>query len=283
MAVDPLLAVANRALFRLGAKSIVSLDEDTDRARVCQAEAAECRQETLRAFPWNFARKRALLNGLAQTSVVPSIEALTVDALATFTTAAPIFVVGQDEGARLIGTSGGLARIATVTDTQTVTARIEAVFPSTAPIAAEQWRLAPGWEWEFRYPKPAGYLRLAMVQGVSLKNPGSSVLWSWWRDLKDEPEPVKIEDQFLVSNAGAKLHIAYTQDVADILKWDALSKSALAAQLAYRICYAVTGSLQASKTQHDAFKEILAEARTMDSQEGSLDNAGSDILLTVRW
>ena len=44
--------------------------------------------------------------------------------------------------------------------------------------------------------------------------------WSWWLNLNDLPEPVKIEEQFLVSNAGNNLHIAYTIDVPDLSLWD---------------------------------------------------------------
>jgi hypothetical protein len=45
----------------------------------------------------------------------------------------------------------------------------------------------------------------------------------------------------------------------------------------------VTGSLQAAKTHHDGWKECLAEARTIDGQEGTSDDTGSDVLLAVRF
>lgn len=277
-----LLAVANRALVRLGAKKISSLSETTDSAVACNTEADECRKETLRAYPWNFARRRARLNTFPLATLVPSAEALTVGAVATFTSSAGPFAVGRDEQYLLQSENTGRARILTVTDAQTVTAEIETAFPSVTPLTTGNWRIAPSWEWMFRFAKPADYIRLVKVQQVTGSVSPAGILWSYWRDLGSEPEPVKVEGDFLVSDAGAKLDIAYTRDESDLNKWDVLALSALAAKLAFRICYAVTGSLQASKTQHDAFLEILAEARTMDSQEGSIDQTGSDVLLTVR-
>lgn len=277
-----LLDVANRALVRLGAKKIAALAEESDSAVACNTEAEECRKETLRAFPWNFARRRARLDTFPAATLVPSADALTAGALASFTSSAGPFVVGRDEQYLLKSEGTGQARIITVTDTQTVLARVETAFPAVTPITAEGWRIAPGWEWTYRYAKPVDYVRLVKVQKVTGSVSPAGILWSYWRDLGSEPEPIKVEGQFLVSDAGSKLDISYTADITDLTKWDALALSALVALLAFRICYAVTGSLQASKTQHDAFKEILAEARTMDSQEGSIDQSGSDILLTVR-
>jgi hypothetical protein len=279
-----LLDVANRALVRLGAKKIGSLTEESDSAVACNEESDPCRLETLRAFPWNFARKRIRLNTFPQATLVPSAEALVQDAVANFFSADSPFLASRDEGYVLAvhGTNDGRARIVSVTDAQNVLATVEAPFLAVTPLVPNTWRFKPGWEYEFSYPKPSDYVRLVKVERVGGIGSVASVLWSYWRDLGSEPEPIKIEGDRLVSDAGAKLDIAYTRNITDLDKWDALSISALVAKLAFRICYAVTGSLQASRTQHDAFVEILAEARTMDSQEGSIDQSGSDILLTVR-
>lgn len=280
MAID-LLGIANRALVRLGAKKIASLTEETDRAVACNEEADECRVETLRAHPWNCARKRAYLNGLAQAALNPGAGATTQGASVTFTATAASFVVGRDEEYRIIG-NGGVARITSVLNTTSVQAEIVTPFADLNQIPVEGWRIAPAWGWEFRFPKPADYIRLVELQGTSIRGHGASILWSWWRDLNTFPEPVKVEGEFLVSNVGGKVNIAYTKDLTDISKWDSLAKSALTALLAFRISYAVTGSLQAAKTQHDAYKEILAEARTMNGQEGSADDSGSAVLLDIR-
>jgi hypothetical protein len=278
-----LLDVANRALVRLGAKKIDSLSEESDSAIACNEEAEACRLETLRAFPWNFARGRFRLNTFPSATLVPGVQVVDTDV--NFFSAASPFVAGRDEGfiLKLQGSSEGSARIVAVTDAQNVIATVESVFPGgVTPLTTGQWYFKPGWEFEYRYPKPSDYVRLIKVQRVGALGATAAILWSYWRDLGSEPEPIKVEGDFLVSDAGTRLDIMYTRDITDLDKWDALALSALAARLAFRICYAVTGSLQAARTQHDSFVEILAEARTMDSQEGSIDQTGSDILLTVR-
>ncbi len=280
-----LLTVANRALVRLGAKKIDSLTEETDSAIACLAEADECRKETLRAFPWGFARKRMRLSTFPTGILVPSADALVAGVNAAFFSSAGPFAADRDEGYVIVGsssTSGPKARIVSVTDSQNVVALVETAFPSVASIAQDAWRIKPGWEYEYRYPKPTDYLRLVSVDRVGGFGSIASILWSYWRDLGTEPEPLKVEGEFLVANVGTKVDIAYTRDVEDLNKWDSLALSALAAKMAFRICYAVTGSLQASKTQHDAFMELLAEARTTDSQDGTIDQSGNDILLSVR-
>jgi hypothetical protein len=282
MAISTELDVANRALVRLGAQPITALDEATDRARACAAEIEETRKETLRAYPWNFSHRRARLSTFPAAQLTPGTGADVDDTEGvTFTADAAVFEVGRDEGERILGPTGA-ARIVSVTSTTVVVADIETAFEDVSTIAEEDWRIAPSWNWGFRYTKPSGYLRLIEMQGTNVRNNGSTV-WSWWRDLNNTEEPVKIEGRFLVSDQGGKINVKYTEDITDLTRWDSLALSAYSALLAFRIAYAVTGSLQVAKTQHDAFKEILGDARTADGQEGSIDDSGSSILLDVRW
>lgn len=53
--------ICNRALQKLGAKRIVSLDDDSPNARACQAAYEPVKRAELRAHPWNFAVQRAEL------------------------------------------------------------------------------------------------------------------------------------------------------------------------------------------------------------------------------
>ena len=278
------LDIANRALLRLGAKYIISsLTEETDRARVCNIEMEPARLETLRAHPWHHARRRAKLSSVVAGTLTPGAGATTVGATATFTLSGVPdgFVVGRDEDFVLVGNSGR-ARITSVTSTTTADAEIEAAFANLTPISSGSWRFSPLWDFDFRYPKPVNYIRSWETQGNSLRGP--SAIGTWWRGLTTDTlnERVKVEGDFLVSQDGPTINLAYTSDQDDLDKWDALSLSAYVALLAYKVCYAVTGSLQATRTQYDAYKAILAEARSMDGQEGTPDDSGSDLLLTVR-
>lgn len=270
------LVIANGALLRLGAKKIDSFSEQTDSARACLQWIDPVRREALRAHPWNFALKRKKLNGFPQATLTPaSVSGSNI----TFTASAPVFAT-TDVDYLLVG-SPGTARIIAVDDTTHVRADIESNFASTSAIAIESWRIAPSWHWDFRFAKPSDYLRVIEVESIG-GLASTSTVWSWWQHRDNSPEPVKVEGQYIVTNVGQKMFIAYTQDVEDPTLWDGCCRNANEALLAFRICYAVTGSLQAAKTQYDAYRASIAEARTADGQEGTGDDSGSDMLLAVR-
>ena len=279
------LDIANRALLRLGDKYIISsLSEETDRARVCQIEMAPSRLETLRAHPWHHARRRAKLTSAVAGTLTPGAGATVANTTGvTFTLSGVVggFLAGRDEDFVLTG-NGGRARITSIVSTTQVLADIDQAFADLTAIASGSWRFSPLWEFDFRYALPVDYLRSWDVQGTSLRGP--SAVGTWWRGITTDAfaSALKREGDFLMSNDGPTLFVAYTADRTNLDTWDPLSLSAYVALLAFRISYAVTGSLQVAKTQHDAFKEILAEARSMDGQEGTPDDSGSDVLLSVR-
>ena len=279
------LDIANRALLRLGDKYIISsLSEDTDRARVCNIEMTPTRLETLRAHPWHHARRRAKLTSTVAGILTPGAGATVANTTGvTFTLSgvADGFLAGRDEDFVLVGNSGR-ARITSVVSATQVLADIDTAFADLTAIASGDWRFSPLWEFGFRYPLPADYLRSWDVQPLNLRGP--SAVGTWWRGITTDPfeATLKREGDFLLSNDGPTLFIAYTADRTNLDTWDALSLSAYVSLLCYRICYAVTGSLQATKTQFDAYRAVLAEARSMDGQEGTPDDSGSDVLLASR-
>jgi hypothetical protein len=62
-------SIANAALTLLGERRINSLDESSKTAKMLKERFDEVRDEVLRAYPWNFATKRA---ALAADAVAPS-------------------------------------------------------------------------------------------------------------------------------------------------------------------------------------------------------------------
>lgn len=53
--------LVNQSLFMLGQKSIISMTEDTEAARLCNGRFAYVRNAVLRSYPWNCAITRAAL------------------------------------------------------------------------------------------------------------------------------------------------------------------------------------------------------------------------------
>ena len=279
------LDIANRALLRLGAKYIIAtLAEDSDRARVCQIEMAPSRLETLRAHPWHHARRRAKLTSAIAGNLTPGAGATVVGTTGvtfTLTGVADGFLAGRDEDFVLTGNSGK-ARITSIVSATQVLADIDTAFADLSAIASGSWRFSPLWEFSYRYALPVNYLRSWDVQGTSLKGP--SAVGTWWRGITTDPliSELKREGDFLMSNDGPTLYVAYTADRTNLDSWDPLSLSAYVSLLCFRISYAVTGSLQVAKTEFDSYRAILAEARSMDGQEGTVDDSGSDVLLAQR-
>lgn len=63
------IQVANRALTKLGAARIISLDDDNKQARAVVSCFEDLRDDELRAHRWQFAMKRTELAALAETPV----------------------------------------------------------------------------------------------------------------------------------------------------------------------------------------------------------------------
>jgi len=279
------LDIANRALLRLGAKYVISsLSEDTDRARVCNIEMDPCRLETLRAHPWHHARRRAKLTSVVPGTLNPGSGADTQGSTGvtfTLTGVTAGFLADRDEDFVLVGNSGR-ARIAEVVSPTEVLAEIDTAFADLTAIASGDWRFSPLWEFTYRYALPANYLRSWDVQPTSLRGIATTAVW--WRGITTDvfASVLKREGDFLMSLDGPTLYTAYTADREDLNTWDPLSLSAYVGLLCSRIAYSVTGSLQVVRTEFDAYRAILAEARSMDGQEGTPDDSGSDMLIASR-
>ena len=55
------IGICNSALAKVGARQILNLEEESQEARICAEQYEKCRDEILRAHPWNCAVARAEL------------------------------------------------------------------------------------------------------------------------------------------------------------------------------------------------------------------------------
>ena len=62
-------SIANLALAEISSHAITALSDETEEANWCRRFYPQCRDEMLRAHPWNFAMKRANLSRLADAPV----------------------------------------------------------------------------------------------------------------------------------------------------------------------------------------------------------------------
>lgn len=63
------VGLVNQALYMLGQKSIISMTEDNEAARLCNGRYGYIRDSVIRAYPWNCAMARA---SLAKSSTAPT-------------------------------------------------------------------------------------------------------------------------------------------------------------------------------------------------------------------
>jgi len=108
------IGICNSALIKLGATTIMSLDEQSRNANLCKEQYEKLRDELLRSHTWNFATARAKLARLAASPVFGVSHAFQLPA--DFLRA--LSVVGSDttsieveyriEGRRLISDSAAI-------------------------------------------------------------------------------------------------------------------------------------------------------------------------------
>ena len=186
-----IVEIANQALFMLGQASIISMTEDNEAARLCNGLYAYNRDETIRAYPWNCAMKRA-----------------------------------------------ELAQVAT----------------------------GPLWEYDYQYVLPADPLCLRVMKMKESEEYG----YKW-----------KILGRFLETDSST-CTILYLAQLKDVNDMDVLLRGTIAARLAAAICYALTGSSTQQDKLWALYQLKLREAKSVDAQEGSVEQMFSDPFLDAR-
>lgn len=102
-------------------------------------------------------------------------------------------------------------------------------------------------------------------------------------ELNDDPELVfKIEGRLLVTDETSAL-LRYIARVTDTSQYDALLVEALAARLAYDLAYSITGNASLAEAKLKVYEKKIAEARRVDSQEGTPDSITANEWLDSRF
>lgn len=90
-----------------------------------------------------------------------------------------------------------------------------------------------------------------------------------------------IEGRKLLTDASA-VKALFVARIESPSEWDALYTSTFAARLAMTMAYPLTELANLQKQMFELYREKLAEARSIDSQEGSTQDSGNDLLIDVR-
>lgn len=268
------LEICNDALMHLGAQLITTAEltaNTLDRAKLCNQFYDKCRKWVWKAHPWKSGLVVDTLKAFTEPAgtLTPGAGATVVGTTGVIFTAsvAPPFAAG-DIGKRLIGNGvPGKALITGFTSTTVVTATIEAAFASLAAIPTGSWRLyqpEPDHTWAFTILLPADFMRFKDMDQYATEN---------YRMINPGDR--------LVSSVES-LDIVYVKDETDTTKFEQLFEEAFSAYLASKLALPVTGSLAAFRTMTELYQIKLTEARSLDSQQGTPDQVGNDILVRVR-
>lgn len=98
-------------------------------------------------------------------------------------------------------------------------------------------------------------------------------------DLTDEQWV--IEGRKLLCNTDT-VTIQYLQRVDDVTRWDACFVQAYAARLAHLLAYPLVQSAALKDSMWTTYKQKLSEARSIDAQEGRLDEVEANLWIESR-
>lgn len=124
---------------------------------------------------------------------------------------------------------------------------------------------APLFGWDYRFALPSDYLRI-------LQDP-------YYKDT-----PYLIEGGYLLTNE-ATFSIKYVYNITDASLYDSLFVETLATALAIDLCTPLAQSESLKQSLINDFKDLLSDARTINSQERQLaeeDALGADEFLDSR-
>jgi len=187
------VSICANALRRLGDSPIVSLTDDTESARLCNAFYSEARDEVLRSHPWNFAITRQQLSQLSTT---------------------------------------------------------------------------PLYQYSYQYALPTDPYCLRVLEME-------------YSDYVFKIEHLAGTGRVLLTDEGTA-KIIYIARVTDTAQFDSLFIDTLTAKLSVDLAYPVTGSVQLQQNMQKLFESKLREARSVDGQEGFIDDLVSPTFTDFR-
>lgn len=257
-------ALINVALARMGDKSLVgtlgvTTSEPTLSANILYGP---CRQNLLRAFPWNFAMARRVLDDAALDALI-AVQTMgltlstTTGYMITVTAASGVpFAIANDVIDKNImeKNSGTGAAIITARTSDTI-ATVDVInnFSSTT-ISASNWKI--------RYGPPAfGYTYRYALSNLS------NQLRIWKVNGKDKN--FKVEGGFLLSN-DSNVRIEYIVDITDPTKFDSVFDDVYEWLLAYELSLRLSSDKGVHDRMWKKYEEACVRAESVHSKEGSI-------------
>jgi len=256
------VAICNSALTLVATRKIVTIDDQSKEARECKANYDLCRRAVLRMHRWNFATTRVLLQGKTVSNIVGAAGLIKVTAVGHgFTTGNLVSI--QD----VIGTQEANVTAAKITVVDVDNFTIDGSTFANAYVSGGIAGLAPSFEYAYKHLLPEDYIKEHTVQ--------------------DTAGTVLVENDFSMEGGYMLtdfpiVRFRYIYDLEDTTKFDPLFDEALAAFLAHKIVYMITGSDTQKDTLLKDLTKILKLARFADSVEEPSRTFDDDVWIRSR-
>lgn len=257
--------ICNNALTLIGTRRITALSDPSKEARACNDNYDICRKSLLRMHPWNFAMSRVELTGKTITAIVDDGSGLikiTTSTAHGFTTGDLVSVdavVGTQE-------ANVTANAVTVVNSTSFTlddSEFENTYVSGGIVVA-----APAYEYKFKHALPTGFMRICRASDLA--------------DYQLANKEYKIEGQFLLTNYST-IRLEYVANTTTTTLFDPLFDEALAAMVADKIAYKITGSEAAQQRATQQLKKVMQASRFVDTVENPSEPLDGDEWIRARW
>ena len=99
--------------------------------------------------------------------------------------------------------------------------------------------------------------------------------------MENREHKFKVSGRKLLTDEGT-CNLVFIARVEDVTQMDALLKEAIAARLASELAYPIARSNQLTTTRWEIYERVLAEARSIDGQEGTPEQFEGETWLDAR-
>lgn len=257
--------ICNNALTLIGTRRITSLSDPSKEARACNDNYDICRKALLRSHPWNFAMTRVELTGKTITAVVDNGSGLikiTTSAAHGLTTGDLVSVDGV-VGTQEANVTANAVTVVNSTNFTLDNSEFENTYVSGGLVAP-----APAYEYRFKHALPSGFMRICKASDTA-----DNVL---------AHKEFTIEGQYLLTNYPT-VRLEYVANTTTTTLFDPLFDEALAAMVAEKIAYKITGSESAQQRATQQLKKVMQSSRFVDSVENPSAPLDGDEWLRSRW
>jgi len=259
------LAIANMALALLGDKAsqLTAIDNTTELGRRFNACFDRLQEDLLRAHPWPFALKRAIIPRVVDSEI--TITGATKAEPVVITAASHGFSNGDEvciyEVSGMTELNGNVYIVANKTTntfelTDSGGNNIDGTDFTTYTSGGKVGKVssAPAFGWDYRFQKPSDYLRLTEINGNDLINgPDNEVHYS-------------VEGNEILLNE-TTLKAQYIFNQTDVTKYDSTFTKLFARYLASELAYSITKSSTEATRQRNLFESEKREAMGLSAFE----------------